>query len=126
MAGLGTINAVVLDCPDPWALGQFWSDVLGIELAKESTDDWVELTPGPGGWQLAFQKVKGYEPPSWPDGVPQQAHIDVSVSDLASAEAAALALGAKPLSDPEGSNDQPWRVYADPAGHPFCLCTCNT
>ncbi|MFE1879653.1 VOC family protein [Streptomyces diastatochromogenes] len=30
-----------------------------------------------------------------------------------------LALGARMLDD--GSGGRSWRVYADPAGHPFCL-----
>jgi hypothetical protein len=34
------------------------------------------------------------------------------------AEAAVLKLGATSLSSGEGN----WRVYADPAGKPFCLC----
>jgi catechol 2,3-dioxygenase-like lactoylglutathione lyase family enzyme len=25
------------------------------------------------------------------------------------------------LPQPEGDSDWAWRVYADPAGHPFCL-----
>lgn len=32
-----------------------------------------------------------------------------------------LALGAKPLDAADHSRT--WRVYADPAGHPFCLCS---
>ena len=124
MSGVGTIGAVVLDCPDPWALGRFWSEVVGLGVAEDSTDGWVDLVPGPGGWQLSFQRVKDYQPPTWPKGIPQQAHIDVSVADLAAAEEAVLSLGATTLSAPKGSKAKPWRVYADPAGHPFCLCTC--
>ena len=45
--------------------------------------------------------------------MPQQIHLDVMVDDPAAAGAAVLALGARKL-DGDG-------VYADPAGHPFCL-----
>jgi hypothetical protein len=54
----------------------------------------------------------------WPDPQsPQQMHIDVRVEDIDAAEARPLELGARRL---EGGGDQ-FRVYADPAGHPFCL-----
>jgi hypothetical protein len=43
------------------------------------------------------------------------------VDDLDAAERGVLALGAKPLAEPGGRS---FRVYADPAGHPFCLCAC--
>jgi hypothetical protein len=44
-------------------------------------------------------------------------HLDVRVSDLDESEKAALALGARKL--PGGG--ERFRVFADPAGHPFCL-----
>lgn len=59
-------------------------------------------------------------PPGWPDGVAQQAHVDIDVTDLDDAEAEVIALGARK------ADTQPdpawWRVFLDPAGHPFCLC----
>jgi hypothetical protein len=52
--------------------------------------------------------------PTWPDpAVPQQFHLDIMVEDVAAAGPRALALGARKL---DGES-----VYADPAGHPFCL-----
>jgi hypothetical protein len=42
---------------------------------------------------------------------------DLGVSDLATAHQEALAAGATLLDDTRSS----WHVYADPAGHPFCL-----
>ena len=49
---------------------------------------------------------------------PQQFHLDVTVDDIDAVEAAVLKLGASALS----SGGVNWRVYADPAGKPFCLC----
>ncbi|UAL71172.1 hypothetical protein K7396_00775 [Streptomyces angustmyceticus] len=50
---------------------------------------------------------------------PQQAHLDFAVDDLDEAEALLLGLGAvKPEHQPGGDR---WRVFLDPAGHPFCL-----
>lgn len=66
-----------------------------------------------------FQQVATYLPPRWPDpNHPQQFHTDVIVDDVESAEPATLAIGATRLPGQGGS----WRVYADPAGKPFCLC----
>jgi hypothetical protein len=49
-----------------------------------------------------------------------QFHLDFSVDDLDSAERATLALGATKF-DEQPSPDN-FRVFADPVGHPFCLC----
>jgi hypothetical protein len=67
---------------------------------------------------VRFQQVADYAPPRWPDPAqPQQFHLDVRVEDIEPAERAALAIGATRLPG-QGEN---WRVYADPAGKPFCL-----
>jgi len=64
------------------------------------------------------QQVEHYTAPRWPDpAYPQQIHLDVTVPDVDAAERAALDIGATRL-DGAGPN---WRVYADPAGKPFCL-----
>lgn len=72
------------------------------------------------GLFVGFQRVEGYRAPSWPDQtVPQQLHLDFAVEDLDEAEARLLELGAgKP--DYQPGRDR-WRVFTDPAGHPFCL-----
>ena len=67
---------------------------------------------------MLFQQVEWYTAPRWPDPeFPQQLHIDVAVTDVDAAEREALAIGATRLP---GSGEN-WRVYADPAGKPFCL-----
>jgi len=72
-----------------------------------------------GSQPVLFQQVGEYRAPRWPDpAYPQQFHLDVTVEDVDVAEAAVLTLGATSLSS-AGEN---WRVYADPAGKPFCLC----
>jgi hypothetical protein len=107
----------VLDCPDAAALGTFYGTML----------DWkVELTPGWAdvradyGQCLSFQQVESYRAPAWPSqDAPQQAHLDVMVDDLDEAEAAVLELGATKAEHQPGTT---FRVFLDPAGHPFCLC----
>ena len=112
---IGTLSTVILDCPDPLALARFYSELTGLPIT--STDaDWVDV--GDGEPRLAFQLAPDHQPPQWPDpGRPQQFHLDVRVADVEVAEKAVLALGATPL--PGGGEN--FRVYADPAGHPFCL-----
>lgn len=114
------LGVVVLDCPDPRALAAFYAEVVGGTI--EDQGDWVDLRT-PAGTPLAFQEAPGYVPPVWPseDGS-QQFHLDLEVEDLDAAEQAVLALGAKPLDTSDRTRT--FRVYADPAGHPFCLCAC--
>ena len=71
---------------------------------------------------LAFQRVEDYQPPTWPEGPrPQQFHLDLAVPDIDEAEPAVLAAGAT-VHEHQPSESGSFRVYLDPAGHPFCLC----
>ena len=84
--------------------------------------EWLSTNPSPTGRQLA---EAGYVAPHWPEGPPQQLHLDLTVDDFLTAHRAAVALGATPLlpTTPPGPDETiSFRVYADPAGHPFCLC----
>ena len=107
----------VVDCPDPGALAAFYSAML----------DWkVEVSPGwadiraENGQCISFQQVTDYTPPRWPaQEVPQQMHLDVIVDNLDAAETAVLKLGATKHEHQPGRT---FRVFLDPAGHPFCLC----
>ncbi|MCB5911137.1 VOC family protein [Streptomyces pinistramenti] len=110
---------VVLDCPDPQALAGFYAATLDWEVGGD--DDWAVAT-GPAGWQLAFQRVDGYTPPRWPgQEQPQQFHLDFDVARAAidEAERRVLGLGAELVQPDEP--ERAFRVYLDPAGHPFCL-----
>ncbi|MDQ0787379.1 VOC family protein [Streptomyces sp. B3I8] len=116
---LAELGTVVLDCPDPHALAGFYAEVLGGTV--EDQGDWVDLKPPGGATALAFQAAPGFVPPKWPaPDASQQFHLDLSVEDLDAAEKRVLALGATPLETDDRTRT--FRVYADPAGHPFCLC----
>ena len=118
---IGTFACLVVDCPDPRALGSFYEELLGLERVEDSAE-WVTLGETARQPRIAFQRVEHFQRPDWQaSGVPQQMHVDVLVDDLDVAQAAVLARGATLL---EGS-DKPigYRGYADPAGHPFCLVT---
>lgn len=108
----------VIDCPDPQALAQFYAALLGWKVDPESDETWATIGDG-GGRELSFQGVEDFRAPDWPgQQLPQQMHLDVDVADLDRAEAAVLELGAtKHDHQPGGS----YRVFLDPAGHPFCI-----
>jgi predicted enzyme related to lactoylglutathione lyase len=109
--------SIVLDCPDPDVLAAFYAAMLDWEV--EAKDDWVDVRADYGQC-LSFQRVEGYKAPQWPgQEVPQQMHLDVVVDDLDTAEAAVVELGATKHQHQPGTT---FRVFVDPAGHPFCLC----
>ena len=110
---IGRLHHVVIDCPDPAAVAEFYSQLLGQPVTYRS-DDFVVVAANDSTSGLAFQLAPGNPRPTWPDpAVPQQLHLDIMVEDVAASGPLVLALGATKL-DGEG-------VYADPAGHPFCL-----
>jgi catechol 2,3-dioxygenase-like lactoylglutathione lyase family enzyme len=110
---LGRLHHVILDCPDPEALATFYSRLLGRPITYRD-DDFAVVSTSDRASGLAFQRSPDQRPATWPDpAVPQQIHLDVMVEDVAAATPEVLALGATKL-DGDG-------VFADPAGHPFCL-----
>ncbi|MBT2401742.1 VOC family protein [Streptomyces sp. ISL-96] len=122
---IAELQCVVLDCADPLTLAHFYASLAGGEVNRPDRrwgvdDDWATLHT-PNGLVLAFQRVPDHRPPRWPDPAhPQQFHMDFSVPDLLHAHAQMLELGASLLLD-DGAGARSWRIYADPAGHPFCL-----
>lgn len=109
---IGRLHHLVIDCPYPDALAEFWSALLGQPVTYRSAD-FVVVAADDRTSGLAFQLAPDHQPPEWPDPTrPQQMHLDVMVDDVETAGAAVEALGARRLTD---------SVYADPAGHPFCL-----
>lgn len=114
---IGKWHGLIVDCPEPSALADFYQELLGM-IRVQDEDDWVVIGDAPDRPGVAFQKVPGFRPPTWPtQEAPQQMHFDVRVEDLDAGEAAAIAIGARRL---EGGGES-FRVFADPVGHPFCL-----
>ncbi len=114
------LRSVVFDCADPDALSSFYASLLGGRRHHDDPD-WCEVHLCDPAMKLAFQRVDGYRAPRWPDGTPQQLHLDITVADLATASARAVSLGATVLGDPVEEEGGRFMVHADPAGHPFCL-----
>jgi len=114
---IGRLHHVVLDCPDPYALALFYSELVGLPITSRSAD-WVVIAKDDTTSGLAFQLAPGHQPSRWPDpDHPQQFHLDVMVDEVTAAGRRVLELGARPLS----TAAEVCTVYADPAGHPFCL-----
>lgn len=110
----------VLDCPDPGALATFYGALLDWPPKTDDDGSWAEIRGAQPGEGMFFQRVEGYNAPRWPgQDVPQQAHLDVMVDDLDAAEAEVVKLGATKHEHQPGTT---FRVFLDPAGHPFCLC----
>jgi catechol 2,3-dioxygenase-like lactoylglutathione lyase family enzyme len=109
----GRLHHVILDCPDPRALARFYSALLGQPITYDS-DDFVVVSADATSSGLAFQLAPDHRPPTWPSSeLEQQVHLDIMVENVADATPYVLALGARRLNDSD--------VFADPAGHPFCL-----
>ena len=110
--------AFVLDCPDPGTLARFYGGLLGWNVSVDDDGSWADIRSD--ARCISFQQVEGYRPPEWPSqDVPQQMHLDVVVDDLDVGEAAVIGLGATLAEHQPGTR---FRVFLDPAGHPFCLC----
>jgi hypothetical protein len=127
VTAVGSIRTIVLECSTPEPVATFWSALLDRPIDARD-EDWWDLERSPGGPRLAFQVTPGHEPPAWPGTTgEQQIHLDIEVDDLDTARARVLELGARQLSDvvePTAPGDEGvWQVFADPAGHPFCLVT---
>jgi len=116
-AMIGRLHHVIVDCPDPASLAGFYAELLGLPITWQE-HDFVVVSRDDAASGIGFQLAPDFQPPQWPDpGRPQQMHFDVMVDDVDAAEQRVLALGARRLAGGDGGS----RVYADPAGHPFCL-----
>ena len=113
-------QVVVFDAADLAAESAFWAAMLDGRVFTDDT--WHSVFDADGHWVIGVQLAPNHVPPDWPDGNPQQVHLDLHVDDMAAAHAMAIGLGARLLKasdDPTAAEGH--QVYADPAGHPFCL-----
>lgn len=110
----------MFDAADLAAESAFWAGVLGG--AVDAEDDWHMVMVG-GEPRVGVQLAPRHVRPEWPDGTPQQIHLDLWVEDFPAAHEQVMSLGATVLKPVEqGDSPDRFQVYADPAGHPFCLC----
>lgn len=115
-----TGQVLVLDAADIAAESAFWAMLLGGTVATQ--DDWHSVIVG-GAVAMGVQLAPDHQAPPWPGGLAQQVHLDLYVQDIAAAHDHVTAAGARLLRAVDDAGpDGGFRVYADPAGHPFCLC----
>lgn len=114
-----TRQIIVFDAADLAAESAFWAGLLGGTVRAD--DDWHSVLVD-GEWRIGVQLAPDHVPPDWPDGTPQQIHLDLWVDDFEAAHQRAMSLGARLLKPADDSAAEGYQVYADPAGHPFCLC----
>jgi Glyoxalase-like domain len=115
-----TIGRLVFDCFSPRALARFYEGFLGAQKRVEDSPERVVVDLGDGKLpDLAFQHAQ-FRAARWPDPeYPAQVHVDYRWHDGMTARAGlerAENMGAVRLPQPAGAE-----IYADPAGHPFCI-----
>jgi hypothetical protein len=130
------LRAVALDATNSRALAEFYRALLGyVYRAGDEApppgardpqgDDWLVLRDRTGEPRLAVQHVDELPTSTWPDPtIPQQLHLDLTVpnvEELGLQRDRAVSLGATILEDRSGDPEEPLYVFADPAGHPFCI-----
>lgn len=133
-AGFPMLRSIVLDTTDGRLLAEFYRQLLGYRYlpgdeppppGDPDLGDWLVLVDPAEKSRLAIQQVAHLSPSTWPaDRVPQQLHLDLTVPtvhELATQHERAIALGARLLQDRSTDPVEPIYVYADPAGHPFCI-----
>jgi predicted enzyme related to lactoylglutathione lyase len=113
-------TVVVFDAAELAPESRFWARLLGGTVDEE--DDW-HMVMVDGAPRVGVQLAPDHVPPEWPDGTPQQIHLDLWVGDVAAAHDEVMSLGAGLLKAADDLQSvEGFQVYADPAGHPFCLC----
>ena len=113
-------QVIVFDAADLDAESAFWAGMLGGYVFED--DDWHSVIDAAGEWRIGVQRAPDHVPPGWPHGTWQQVHLDLHVDDPRAAHEEAIALGAQLLQPgPDFDAAEGHQVYADPAGHPFCI-----
>jgi hypothetical protein len=113
-------QVVVFDAADLHTESSFWAGILGGQVFEDET--WHSVLDATGEWRVGVQLAPDHVPPEWPDGAPQQIHLDLHVVDPRVAHEEVISRGAQ-LLQPAANLDaeEGHQVYADPAGHPFCI-----
>jgi len=114
-----TRAVVVFDAADLHAESGFWASMLDGHVFEDET--FHSVIDAAGKWRIGVQLAPNHVPPDWPNGSPQQVHLDLHVDDSAQAHEQAMALGARLLRADDLGSEEGHQVYADPAGHPFCI-----
>jgi Glyoxalase-like domain len=113
-------RVVVFDAADLAPESAFWAGMLRGRVIPDQR--WHSVFDSDGRWVIGVQLAPEHEPPEWPNGNAQQIHLDLHVTDPSQAHDEAIALGARLLQAADNLRAaEGHQVYADPAGHPFCI-----
>jgi hypothetical protein len=113
-------QVIVFDAADLQGESAFWAGILGGHVFTDHGFHCV--FDASGAWRIGVQLAPNHVAPEWPDGAPQQVHLDLHVEDPRAAHEEAIGLGARVLqSAPDLDAEHGHQIYADPAGHPFCI-----
>ncbi|MFF5056471.1 VOC family protein [Micromonospora sp. NPDC000663] len=116
-----SLAAIVIDAADVDTESAFWHRLLGGSITKTGNHHFLAVDGFPA---VVIQRAPGHVPPDWPQDGAQQLHVDLATDDIVSADRSALEAGGRrlrPTDDADLATHRGGRVYASPAGHPFCL-----
>ncbi|GGL10768.1 VOC family protein [Nocardia jinanensis] len=116
-----SLTSLIIEAADPERESAFWHRLLGGSITKTPTHHFLRVDEFP---TIVIQHAPGHQPPQWPEGISQQMHFDLATDDPRAADERVLDAGGRrlrPTDDIVASAQQGSRVYASPAGHPFCL-----
>ncbi|MFZ4719068.1 MAG: VOC family protein [Ilumatobacteraceae bacterium] len=114
-------RVVVFDAADLAPESAFWAGMLDGRVLAD--DDFHNVFDAEDRWVIGVQLAPDHVPPHWPDGDPKlQLHLDLHADDFPALHDKALSLGARVLQPAADLTvEEGFQVYADPAGHPFCI-----
>ncbi|MFB8142760.1 VOC family protein [Streptomyces parvus] len=111
------VRHITIDCADAYALGSFWSQVLGAPLSDEDLPGDPEALLETPGAAILFVQVDE------PKQTKNRVHLDIQPHDRSRDEEVErlLALGATLVGDHRRPNGRGWATLADPEGNEFCV-----
>lgn len=118
-----SLTSLVVDAADLERESSFWHRLLGGSITRAATHHFLEIAGFPA---IVIQHAPEQVPPQWPDGVGQQLHLDLATDDAERADRLVLDAGGRRLRPADNVDTatvmtSSSRIYASPAGHPFCL-----
>ena len=108
---------VTIDCVDPFALGSFWAQALGVALADDDAPGDSEAQVSARGARLLFVRVpeaKSTKNRVHLDVRPAEGNRDAEVERL-------VTIGASVHEDHRRADGTGWVTMLDPEGNEFCV-----
>ena len=91
-------HVVVFDAADVPAVSAFWGTILDGRVIDDDPQFHCVIDRD-GNWVIGVQHAPDHVPPDWPDGNPQQVHLDLHAENPEAGHRQALAAGARVLQD---------------------------